>query len=283
MAFILNGTDDEREQLKMLCGVPADRERLTVEDVLLALEREGGVPGEPVDLTYLLLEVRRQLRLAPDAPVTLREVREVVSTLTTRLAETVAQAMQRAPSAGHTPDECAQTILALCPVDLQDQMVIARETWSFAGAPLPDAEILASVLIANRQSLHAGDITELQPRTAVQARYGRLAVPSVDTGPAPVTCPALDVVRIQDAELGEQRIEVALCGKSFVPRRRGQRYGCAYCGDVAHAHKIYLLERLEAVKRGQDPRQTVRRPAAFEAGQCTCGVAEGAELLVVEG
>lgn len=247
-----------------------DTEPLTLDAVQLAWESRSVIEGSPIDLTYVGLEVCRLLKLPADASVTLQHVRQALAQLVERQAQIIQQAMERAPAAtSHSPDECAATILALCPIDMQEQMEVARETWHFAGEAMPDAEILASVLIANRQSLHAGDITELQPRTAIARHYGQ--TPPAVNGSVPTTCPAVETIVIRDEMLGERKIEVALCGHSFVPKRRGQKFGCAHCGTIAHQHKIYLLEVLEAQKRGQDGGSTVRKPAAFDPAQCTCG------------
>ena len=224
-------SDAAATYVRQILALPEDTP-LTLDLVL-----DHAILGQPADVSYLKQQTRDQ---------TLAGLRETYLELIRSKAELVNRVTLTADS-GHTPDDCAQVILGLCPLEVSAmRMQIAREHTG-----LPDAEIIASVLIANWDRLHAGDVTQLQARSHLAQSRGAWQPPRAALD-APATCEE--------------------CRRSFKPKRVGQRYGCDHCGELPWSRQKEGLKQTEAMERRQEV--YLPQPFPWDPHQCTCGLTE---------
>lgn len=227
----LDASDKAVQYARHVLALPEDAP-LTLDLIL-----DHAILGQLEDVSYLKQQT-------PDQ--TLAGLRETYLELIRARAELVNRITLTADP-GHTPDDCAQVLLALCPLEISAmRMQIAREHTG-----LPDAEIIASVLIANWDRLHAGDITQVHARGQVAQGRGAWQPPRTALE-APATCEE--------------------CGRSFKPKRVGACYGCEYCGELPWARQKEQHKQKEAIERRNEV--YVPQPFPWDANQCTCGLPE---------
>ena len=282
----MEGSEGATQWAKDLCG----DEPLSLDLIQTMFLARGsddppgtGLAGEPIDHAWIELECRRILGMSRTAVVTLREVREALKHVTEEQAKIIAHAMA-VETPGHSEEDCAATILSFCPHDIEEMMKLSEETWSAAGINMTRARIIASVIVANRHGLHAGDVTELHEMAQVPRGRGMAArsMPSPRPTLEPQTCPEVDRISITDEALGVMSMELQLCGKTFLPKRMGPRYGCNACGEIANKARIWLIEAVEQVKRRTIP--ALASAPSFKVPQelreqCTCGQADVGQVI----
>lgn len=229
----IDARDDAVVMVKQLMGL-SEKEPLTLEMVI-----EHGAIGHDIDVEY----VSRQLK----APLTLANVRDYISKSIEREAVLISQAATLTDRQGALSDEdIVEHILVHCPHEVSDAMYRAKEIHP----QLTLLQIVASVMIANRDNLHAGDTVLLTPTDKIPIARG--GIPR-QTGFAPSTC------------------GLASCGLPFIPKRTGAKYGCEACGRFAHREALWNRRREEARRL----EQTFIVPAPVfdqkEDGICACG------------
>jgi hypothetical protein len=236
----IDASDATVASVKQLMGL-TEKESVTLEMVL-----DHGAIGHPVDREYVSGIIKK--------PLTLANVREYISHAIEREAVLISQAATLKDTGSMTDEDIVEHILVHCPHEVSEGMYRAKE----AHPQLTLLQIVASVLIANRDNLHAGDTVLLTPTDKLPIARG--GIPR-STGFAPSTC------------------GLASCALPFIPKRTGAKYGCEACGRNAHRHALWIKRRDDA-KRAE---QMFIEPAPVlnekEDGICVCG--QGALTLVV--
>lgn len=161
-----------------------------------------------------------------------------------------------APKAA-TPEEAANIILSYCTPEVHNGMQYAQEILG----ELPH-KIIAAMLCLQYENLAGGDFSQV------------LEIP--ENGGVPGATPASprvvlkgigsSICDLKDSQ-GEQ-----LCGKSFTPERRGQKYGCQACGECADT----VTKNAEALKRKAEDAEYApsRKIESVDKNRCSCGQAQ---------
>jgi hypothetical protein len=228
----IDARDDAVAAVKQLMGL-TDKEQVTLEMVC-----EHSAIGHSIDVEYVSGVLK--------APLTLANVREYISRSIEREAMLISQAATLKDTVAMTDEDIVDHILIHCPHEVSEGMYRAKE----AHPQLTLLQIVASVLIANRDALHAGDTVLLTPTEKLPISRG--GIPR-NTGFAPSTC------------------GLASCGLPFIPKRTGAKYGCEACGRYAHRMQLWAKRRDDARRAEQTFIEPQPQLDQKEDGICACG------------